>query len=74
MPGAAFGRLEHGEFGFPVTQNVRLGAGEVADLADAEKELVRNLRVALCGEGSPGFVAPWHRIRVGLPEHASRSS
>src|ERR1700688_1693160 len=30
-------RLEHGKFGFPVAQHERLGVGEAADLADAEK-------------------------------------
>ena len=30
-------RLEHGKFGFPVTQHERLRVGEAANLADAEK-------------------------------------
>src|ERR1700726_4905610 len=29
--------LEHGKFGFPITQHERFGVGEAADLADTEK-------------------------------------
>src|SRR5262249_31126415 len=35
MTAGTLDRLEHGEFGFPVTQNERLDRGDFADIADA---------------------------------------
>ena len=38
LTGAILLRGEHREFRFPVAQDVRLHAGQLADLADLEKE------------------------------------
>jgi len=42
LAGAIFLRREHGKFGFPVTQDVRLHAGKFADLADFEEQFLGN--------------------------------
>jgi hypothetical protein len=42
VSGAALDGLESGELGFPVTKDIGLGLGQLADFPDAKVEFVRN--------------------------------
>ena len=55
---AALGRLQAGEFGFPVAQHVRLDVAQLADLADGEVALGRDRREFAVAAGVKHGPAP----------------